>query len=293
MRHYQHTQIGWAIIWVVGAVAAVVVVALALAGLGSFAVLGLGALIVLPAVLFSTLRVTVTDDELEARFGPGPVRIRIPLASVQSCARVRNPWYYGFGMKFTPRGRLYNVSGFDAIELTFADGRHIRIGTNDPEGLLAAVQSLVGRAFATDVPDSGMNAAPVLAGLGLVFVSLLGVGWIVHAGTQPVAVVTSAEQIVVRGAFYSDAIRAADIVDVSLAPVLPSVARKTNGFNAGRTLRGTFRLRDGRSAHLFVEGGNPPFVQVRTTNDLVFINYKDPSQTKALYEQIRLLQSRR
>lgn len=38
-------------------------------------------------------------------------------------------------------GRLYNVSGLDAVELRLKSGEVRRIGTDDPQGLSAVLQS--------------------------------------------------------------------------------------------------------------------------------------------------------
>jgi hypothetical protein len=34
---------------------------------------------------------------------------------------------------------LYNVSGFDAVELSLADGRRVRLGTDEPDAVVAAL----------------------------------------------------------------------------------------------------------------------------------------------------------
>ena len=67
------------------------------------------------------------------------------LEEIQDAQIVRNPWYYGWGARWIPRGWLYNVSGFDAVELQLKGHRRFRIGTDEPEQLLAAVREAVGR----------------------------------------------------------------------------------------------------------------------------------------------------
>ena len=54
---------------------------------------------------------------------------------------VRNRWWNGFRIRTAPRFTLYNVSGLDAVELKLKSGEVRRIGTGDPEGLAAALQS--------------------------------------------------------------------------------------------------------------------------------------------------------
>ena len=72
-------------------------------------------------------------------FGPGLIRKSWPLEAVVSSKPVRNPWYYGFGIHRTRYGWLYNVSGFNAVEITLRDGTRCRIGTDAPEELNQAL----------------------------------------------------------------------------------------------------------------------------------------------------------
>jgi len=90
-------------------------------------------------LLFSILTVKVDGDEVSLRFGIGIIRKRFPLSEIESHSAVRNPWYYGWGLRRTPIGWLYNVSGLEAVEITMKDGSKVRIGTDDPAGLDAAI----------------------------------------------------------------------------------------------------------------------------------------------------------
>ncbi len=90
-------------------------------------------------LLFSILTVKVDGEEVSVRFGVGLIRKRFPLSEIESHSAVRNPWYYGWGLRRTPIGWLYNVSGLEAVEITLKDGRKVRIGTDDPAGLEAAI----------------------------------------------------------------------------------------------------------------------------------------------------------
>jgi hypothetical protein len=93
------------------------------------------------AVVFATLTVRVDEAALEFWFGPGLIRRRFPLYSIAMCRVVKNPWYYGWGIHLTPAGWLYNVSGFWAVELVMTDGKQCRIGTDDPQSLVQAIEN--------------------------------------------------------------------------------------------------------------------------------------------------------
>ena len=89
--------------------------------------------------LFATLTVTVDEQMIKLQFGLGVIRKSFPLKDIEAYRLVENPWYYGWGIRYTPRGWLFNVSGFSAIELQMKGGKLYRIGTDDPAGLAEAI----------------------------------------------------------------------------------------------------------------------------------------------------------
>jgi hypothetical protein len=91
-------------------------------------------------VLFSTLTVIVRDETVEVFFGPGLIRRRIPLNRIRGVRAVRTPWYYGWGIRLTPSGWLWNVSGLDGVEIEFNDGSKFRVGSNEPDKLAAVLR---------------------------------------------------------------------------------------------------------------------------------------------------------
>lgn len=92
-------------------------------------------------VLFAALTVKVDGNDVSLRFGIGVIRKKFPVSGIGSLEIVRNPWYYGWGIRKTPDGWLYNVSGLIAIELRMKNGEKFRIGTNDPIGLYNAIET--------------------------------------------------------------------------------------------------------------------------------------------------------
>jgi len=59
---------------------------------------------------------------------------------IEDATPVRNHWFYGWGIRLTPHGWLYNVSGLGAVEIVLSSGKHYRIGTDRPEELAQAIQ---------------------------------------------------------------------------------------------------------------------------------------------------------
>jgi hypothetical protein len=137
---YRHTQIGWVLLAALAGGAGVVVFAAGKSG-WSTAASAVLTLLIAVAVLFCTLTVTIQDGEIECRFGPGLIRKRIPLAEVRGALPVRTAWYQGWGIRLTSDGWLFNVSGLDAVEIEQADGQRLRIGTDEPQELAAAIRA--------------------------------------------------------------------------------------------------------------------------------------------------------
>jgi hypothetical protein len=103
------------------------------------------AVLVFIAVSCSSLTVSVTPSSLVFWFGPGILRRTEPLSNIESVEPVTNPWYYGIGLRVTPRGMLYSVSGLGAVEVTRRDGSRFRLGTDEPEKLTAALRQALSR----------------------------------------------------------------------------------------------------------------------------------------------------
>jgi len=139
MTVYRHTQVGTVVLVLVGI--AVILSATLFGTIGTHPIaIAVVILLVLCLAMFGSLTVVVTEQLLRVRFGPGPIGRTFPASAIQRATIVRNPWYYGWGIRWFPRGWLFNVSGLDAVELVMLDGRVYRIGTDEPRELLAAIQ---------------------------------------------------------------------------------------------------------------------------------------------------------
>lgn len=137
---YNHTQRGTLIIGAVLAAILVVLITTLLSGIVLVAVLVAVILIVVLSIM-STLTVHVDNETLRIRFGPvGLVKKQWPVREIVSVSTVKNPWYYGYGLRITPTGPLYNVSGPDAVEVLLVSGKAFRIGTDEPEALKRAIE---------------------------------------------------------------------------------------------------------------------------------------------------------
>ncbi len=89
--------------------------------------------------IFSRLTVTVAAGTVDAAFGLGWPRRSINVLDIVAIRRVRNQWWYGFGVRRVTNGLMYNVWGLDAVELELNSGHVFRIGSDDCSDLLAAL----------------------------------------------------------------------------------------------------------------------------------------------------------
>lgn len=92
--------------------------------------IGIEVLFAVIFLLFYGLKTSITDKFIVLKYGVGLIKIKISLSNVKDTRIVRNPWYYGFGIKIIPHGMLYSAHGLNAVELTLKNKhRIIRIGS--------------------------------------------------------------------------------------------------------------------------------------------------------------------
>ena len=140
MKEYKHTQIGYLLIVALGAAILLIGRLNVITRFNPGTILLL-AFMILCLALFATLTVQVNGQAVNIQFGIGLIRKQFALGDVRACRVVKNPWYYGWGIHLIPDGWLFNVSGWEAVELQMKNGRKYRIGTDDARGLMDAIET--------------------------------------------------------------------------------------------------------------------------------------------------------
>jgi len=153
MTTYKHTQIGYLMLVVTLAVlvlfAWVYITASAeppsVDSGTNFAFTAIMALILFILASFATLTASIDENCLRIKFGYGIFARMFPLKEIASVQSVKDHWYYGWGVKvwFWPYMWIYNVSGFDAVEIITRNGKIYRIGTDTPNELEAAIKRAI------------------------------------------------------------------------------------------------------------------------------------------------------
>lgn len=136
---YRHTQTGT--VQIVATIIAAVIIIISQLVMGWFWLSSVILVFLLACLLlFAFLTVSVTAEVVEIRFGIGLVKRSIPLGSIVSAETVKTPWYYGWGIRWTPEGPLYNVAGEGGVRIVLDSGKTLRIGTDEPELLAEAIR---------------------------------------------------------------------------------------------------------------------------------------------------------
>ena len=135
MMEYKHTQIGYINLVIF------IIILFGIALLKEFSLIIILVLLILGS--FLSLKVTLDKKNLNIRFGYGIFKKSFLLKDIVSVKSVKNNWYFGWGIRFWlwPRMWIYNISGFDAIEIIMKNKRVYRIGTDEPEKLRKAIKN--------------------------------------------------------------------------------------------------------------------------------------------------------
>lgn len=112
-------------------------------------ILGLFMIFILFIVFsFSSLTVCIDAENIIIRFTCKLLKKEFSLWDVDSVKSVKNKWYYWWGIRlwFWPKYMwIFNVSGFDAVELTMKNGKIYRIWTDEPIKLEWEILKLINK----------------------------------------------------------------------------------------------------------------------------------------------------
>jgi hypothetical protein len=155
MTSYKHTQIGYLILVVTLAVLVLFAWAQITARAEppsvdsgtNFLITAIMVLILFTLASFTTLTTSIDENYLQIKFGYGIFRKKFLLSEIVSTKQVKNHWYYGWGIRLWlwPKMWIFNVSGFDAVELVMKNGKVYRIGTDEPMELESAIGAVMAK----------------------------------------------------------------------------------------------------------------------------------------------------
>jgi hypothetical protein len=146
---YEHTQSGWPVRIAFGLVAVVFIAMIAVPPLDqplpTAALIGGAVLAGGLGLGWGRMTIRIDRERLHWWYGPGWPRYSLPLDQIRAVEVTRTTWLQGWGIHRTRRGWLYNVSGYDAVHITRADGKGVLLGTDEPRRLKSALMRATGR----------------------------------------------------------------------------------------------------------------------------------------------------
>lgn len=82
--------------------------------------------------LFGMLTISIDRTFFKIKMGIGLFGRKIKLKDIKEVKVTKIPWWLGSGVRYY-RGRwIYNVAGFQAVEITQIDNKSILVGTAEP-----------------------------------------------------------------------------------------------------------------------------------------------------------------
>lgn len=94
--------------------------------------------------IFHALTIEVSVDHVRCFFGPGFPSRTIPVERIRRVRALRTRVIDGWGIRLVRGGRMWNVSGFDAVELELEGGRVFQMGTDRPAEVVEAIEAVIG-----------------------------------------------------------------------------------------------------------------------------------------------------
>lgn len=102
----------------------------------------------------------------------------------------------------------------------------------------------------------------------------------------PAAIEVNEENIKISG-LYGDRIPTSDIVSVDILEKMPPIRKRLNGSDAGRYLKGHFMLKNEEKCKIFIRRDLPPFIELRTKDNLYYFNMRNSEDTRTLFGAIK------
>ena len=87
---------------------------------------------------------------------------------------------------------------------------------------------------------------------------------------------------------YGREIPAADVVSVTLLDEMPPIRQRVSGSDTGSRLKGRFLLKNGEKCLIFIRR-QAPYIEMRTEDNLYYLNGSTREETLSLYEQLNTL----
>jgi hypothetical protein len=206
--------------------------------------------IVLSLILFISLLffykmvIEIDSTNISFKMGIGIIGKSYNISEIESCKPVKDSFLNGWGIHKIRNGWFYNVSGFNAIELTFKNtGKRIWIGTNKPDEITEMINGLINKTQDQDSNYTSLNKSNskskntyIAVAIVLAIVVLFNL-----YQYQSVRITLKENQFEISGE-YGFSVNYSYIVVFDTISQMPGIEMRTNGFALGKVCKGNFRL---------------------------------------------------
>jgi hypothetical protein len=253
----------------------------------TFSILSL--ILLISLLSFYKIDIEIDDIYISFKMGIGIFKKSYKISEIELCKAVKNSFINGFGIHKIKYGWLYNVSGFEAIELTFKDtDKVVRIGTNKSEEITERITKLINVELRlednTPVYEIKSQTKNTIIFLVVVGAIILGFN---YYGSMPTKINLKENQFEITG-IYGLSINYSDISAIDTLKQMPPIEMRTDGLALGKVCKGYFTLKEIGGATLFINFNVSPFVQLVQKNGRVFyFNLKDHQSTIEAFEKIK------
>jgi hypothetical protein len=137
---YKQSQFGWVVILLFTLMVAFLCLAYAFQWgnnpLSFIPFLTLSSIPVILGLMLYKLTVEVKGTTLRLSYGIGLISLKFEIDELEETEIIRVPWYYGIGIRITPKGMLYSINGWKALRIKYkskGESKRVMVGTAEPE----------------------------------------------------------------------------------------------------------------------------------------------------------------
>jgi len=238
-------------------------------------------------LFFYQITIYIDNEYVSFKMGIGIFGKKYKIDSLKGCKAVRNPIWYGAGIKILPNGILYNVSGLSAIELSFKNKKGIvRIGTDKPNEIAEIINKKLVNAHVESFVTENTSSIRITLFWTLTALIILSPIAFIFYGIQEPNIALSGKTVSISG-IYGQKISVDSISEIDTITNIPAVELRTNGLEFGKTYKGYFKLKGVGKAKLFVYCGYSPYIQIITLGgQSIYINTKNRQKTIELFRKM-------
>jgi hypothetical protein len=243
-------------------------------------------LLIVCLLILYKLTIYIDNTSVSFKLGIGLITRKYLITDIQSCKSVKVEPFFGIGIKITPNGWIYNVSGLNAIELSFKNKKSkVWIGTNKPDEIAGIINNMI----KSDKPEYGSDykaKSGYFFAATIIFLTIIFPIFLILSGSRETKVTTTNSDFSIKG-IYGLTIKYSEIKKLDTIYALPRIRLRTNGYAFAKTHKGNFRLSDKENAKLFIRLGTPPYILIQTTDLHIYLNFRHPEETVDLFNTLK------